>query len=304
METRIVKKFRSAYRRKRKCRGNQYTKSKTPSIQSVEHVDERTADRPEPQAEIRISPTQNVSASAKKVPTRHVDAQDEKGRLYENKPSGFRFMDMQIFCELTSVLACPECYHAGISVSEVNNKRYGNASFLKLQCNNCDWKFVCYTSRKAGRAFEVNRRIVYAFRAIGRGRCGAAKLCGLMNMPPPLQNKAYNGNELCLKSAAKRVAEETMAQAAEEIHSVVGTDTLAEAHISAYGTWQRRGHSSLHGVVSILSMETGTVLDTEVLTQFCKQCSFYESDTKNSLAYDVWRAEHASKCNATFKVQC
>ena len=140
-------------------------------------------------------------------------------------------MDMQIFCEITSVLACPECYHAGISVSEVNNKRYGSASFLKLQCNSSDWKFVCYTSRKAGRAFEVNRRIVYAFRAIGRGRYGAAKFCGLMNMPPPLQNKAYKGHDLCLKSAANRVAEETMAQAAEEIHSVVGTDTLAEVHM-------------------------------------------------------------------------
>ena len=92
-----------------------------------------------------------------------------------------------------------------------------------------------------------------------------------------------------------------MAQAAEEIHSVFGIDTLLEAHMSTDGTWQRRGYSSLHGVASILSMETGKVLDTEGLTQFCKQCSLHESDTKNSLAYDVWRAEHASKCNTNVK---
>ena len=89
MQTKSVKKFRSADRKKRKFRGNQYTKSKTPAIQSVEGVDKRTADRPESQAEIRNSPTQNLSASAKKIPTSHVAAQDEKGRPCENKPSGF-----------------------------------------------------------------------------------------------------------------------------------------------------------------------------------------------------------------------
>ena len=45
-----------------------------------------------------------MSASAKKIPTRHVAAQGEKGRPYKNKPIGFRFKDMQIFCDITSVL--------------------------------------------------------------------------------------------------------------------------------------------------------------------------------------------------------
>ena len=122
-----------------------------------------------------------------------------------------------------------------------------------------------------------------------------------MNMPPPLQSKSYKLQESHLHSAARKVATESMTQAAAEIHSTVGDQTLAEAHISADGTWQKRGYSSLHGITNIVSMVTGKVLDTEILTQFCKQCSLYNNDVKNSLTFDLWRAEHSAKCTANFK---
>ena len=124
------------------------------------------------------------------------------------------------------------------------------------------WKFVFYTSKKAGRAFEVNKRILYAFRATGKSRSGATKFYGLMNIPPPLQNKSYKLQESHLDSAARKVSTESMTQAAAEIHSTVGDQTLTEAHISAVGTWQKRGYLSLNGITNILSMVTGKVLDT------------------------------------------
>ena len=305
MDSKNVKKVRSGYRKKRRFRGNQFTDRKSNSIKPAEDVIEDLAIRPTicttgSLDESTVS--ESRSASAKKLtPILNMANRTQTGKPYESKPSGFRLFDMQIFCDITSLLPCPECFCAELSLYEVNNKRYGNASFLKLKCNNCDWKYVFYTSRKAGRAFEVNRRIVYAFRAIGKGRSGATKFCGLMNMPPPLQSKAYKVQELHLNSAASKVAKESMTQAAAEIHFAVGAETLAEAPISADGTWQKRGHSSLHGITNIISMETGKVLDTEILTQFCKQCTLHENSVKLSLSYDIWRAEHSSKCTANFK---
>ena len=41
--------------------------------------------------------------------------------------------------------------------------------------------------------------------------------------------------------------------------------------MSCDDTWQRRGHSSLHGCIT-LSIDTGKCLDVEVLTKVCHGC--------------------------------
>ena len=74
---------------------------------------------------------------------------------------------------------------------------------------------------------------------------------------------------------------------------------MAETSVSGDGTWHKRGYSSLHGIVNVISMETGTVLDTEVLTQFCKQCSLHEKDRPDEIKYCQWRAEHEPKAPCT-----
>ena len=44
---------------------------------------------------------------------------------------------------------------------------------------------------KQGKSIEVNRRLVYSMRSLGKGHSGAKKFCTLMNMPPPLVKCAY-----------------------------------------------------------------------------------------------------------------
>ncbi|GFU37254.1 uncharacterized protein NPIL_436341 [Nephila pilipes] len=38
------------------------------------------------------------------------------------------------------------------------------------------------------------------------------------------------------------------------------------------GSWQKRGHTSLNGVVSATCLETGKVLDFECLSKYCFKC--------------------------------
>ncbi|GBN08363.1 hypothetical protein AVEN_55587-1 [Araneus ventricosus] len=38
-------------------------------------------------------------------------------------------------------------------------------------------------------------------------------------------------------------------------------------------TWQKRGYSSLNGCVSCISVDTGKVLDIEIMTNFCRMCN-------------------------------
>lgn len=58
--------------------------------------------------------------------------------------------------------------------------------------------------------------------------------------------------------------------------------------VSLDGTWQKRGHTSLNGIVSAASMDNGKIVDLAI---FSKHCNCPES-TKNI---------HTDKCAANYK---
>ena len=55
-----------------------------------------------------------------------------------------------------------------------------------------------------------------------------------------------------------------------------GPDTgdVVDAAVSFDGTWAKRGFTSLTGVVFVVSVDTGEVLDYHVLSKACQKCSF------------------------------
>ena len=60
------------------------------------------------------------------------------------------------------------------------------------------------------------------------------------------------------------------------------------ASVSVDGTWQKRyGHSSLLGVVFVLAVETGEVLDLEVNLNICFECRSKGNWNKDSQRYKV-----------------
>lgn len=74
-----------------------------------------------------------------------------------------------------------------------------------------------------------------------------------------------------MKESAIAVAEESMIRATEE--AVQFNDGHKRDLEVAYdGTWQKRGFKSKNGVCSLTSLDTGKVLDVEVLTKFCSGC--------------------------------
>lgn len=56
-----------------------------------------------------------------------------------------------------------------------------------------------------------------------------------------------------------------MTEAAEEIRK--DSDAPVKCGVSVDGTWQRRGFSSLNGCVTAVSIDTGKILDLEVMSQ-------------------------------------
>ena len=72
---------------------------------------------------------------------------------------------------------------------------------------------------------------------------------------------------------------------------------IANVDVSVDGTWQRRGHNSKTGVVFIISILTGEVLDYEVKTLFCHECVAHKSDDKTTLRYQQWVKNHVCDIN-------
>ena len=80
-----------------------------------------------------------------------------------------------------------------------------------------------------------------------------------------------------LKNATQKVVENTMKDAAKEIRykENVPEDGVVDAGVSCDGSWQRRGFSSLNGVVTAISIDTGKILDTKPSSRTCKVCRLH-----------------------------
>ena len=67
--------------------------------------------------------------------------------------------------------------------------------------------------------------------------------------------------------------------------------------VSCNGSWQKRGCSSLNGVVTV-SMDNGKILDIEPMTRTCKSYLLHEKlQTSDPKSFKEWKLTHACKIN-------
>ena len=215
--------------------------------------------------------------------------------------SGYRIVDMISLASVFELVCCKECLEQSVTLQELSFRRKGCASCLQLFCSSCGWNESFYTSRKEKKFFDVNGRLVYGMRAIGRGASAAKRFCAVMNMPPPPAPNAYSRHNKALMEATKKVAGESMQAAASEVRHLKGSnDDIVNCGVSCDGTWQRRGHSSINGCVTVLSMDTGKCLDVEVLSKVCHACKKHDNQ-EDCMDKRLWQADHQGKCKANYR---
>ena len=115
----------------------------------------------------------------------------------------------------------------------------------------------------------------------GHGLKDCETLCAILNRPKPMTPNTYSNHEKALHVAAADIAKQSMHRAVRELRSVVteneqiNAQTALEVEVSCDGLWYRRGHSSLYGLVAVISAETGKVLDYTMKSRF--QCQLREA---------------------------
>lgn len=174
------------------------------------------------------------------------------------------------------VATCKKCGNRTLRLEESFEKRSGLASVIAATCDSCGDSSSFCTSNKVGSAHEVNLRFAYALRSIGKGRQSGAVLCALMNMPPPSARiKSYNKKIL---EATRKTAEESTQAAAAEVRKDAADEGIA---LTVDSTWMKRGHSSLFGIVTVISADTGKALDCETESKFCILCAKSQHNEEN-----------------------
>ena len=89
-----------------------------------------------------------------------------------------------------------------------------------------------------------------------------------MDFPPPT-NKFDRYNEVLCRSL-EQVAEGSMMNAAKETRTM---EESSDITVAVDGSWQKRGHTSLHGVVTATSLVSGKVLDVVTYSKYCTRCN-------------------------------
>lgn len=82
------------------------------------------------------------------------------------------------------------------------------------------------------------------------------------------------------------VAQDSMTTAVQE--ACDQNDSSRDISISLDGSWQKKGYVSLNGIMTAASMDTGKIVDIEVMSKYCR-CP---SRLKN---------QHIENCKANFE---
>ena len=146
----------------------------------------------------------------------------------------------------------------------------------------------------------------------GMGPYSFNNFCESLEMPG-LHQKTFNNIAKRLYSQNERLADQVFSTAVtfvrrEQIRQYaldVGEEDIIDISVSFDGSWLTRGHKSLIGIVCVIDVLTGLILDGHVCSLHCHICAqsgaFVKRETPHS--YERWRQEHiaSGECTINFE---
>ena len=236
------------------------------------------------------------------------DADRESSETALNDDPCYLIVDTELLKLFLSQLVLCKLCQGNVNIIHEVDKKQGFANYITVKClsDTCDWSNTLCTSKtvktpKGRPPFDINLRSVIAFREIGKGLTAMKKYCGFMNMPNTMNKTAYKKLYKNCRDTYVKVATTSMQNAAAEIrHKELGEtfteDSIADFTISTDGAWQRRGHASLNGIITVVSIDNAKCIDYVVLTKKCKQCQWWGT-RKDNIEYSAFVAEHDCPIN-------
>lgn len=265
-------KLRGKRPKKRKFHGNQHSKASVCKKTKAADYDENTTDTARGEKD-NVVPSSSGDAtptrSARKVSQGREAYFDLENEQRENDggdefnlgcditdidQTGSRIFDMDILnMNISSSVVCRYCKQS-VRLLEVKRKGLGSHFAFHCESETCDRQTSfpnCAVSQvKNLENYSINRRALLAMRCIGNDRAELRTFCGVMDLPPPVQDSTYSMINKTVQAAAVTVQEDSMRRAAEEEYTQaepIPDEVLRNIDVSSDGTWMTPGHSSKIG---------------------------------------------------------
>ncbi|GFU43961.1 uncharacterized protein TNCV_1079601 [Trichonephila clavipes] len=98
-----------------------------------------------------------------------------------------------------------------------------------------------------------------------------------------------------------RISREHVRQTNLYSHPDLGQNNIIDITVSYDGTWHKRGHTSLYGIGIVIDIMTSLVVDFEVLSKYCHECSMAEQYlVEASPEFQIRKSGHPEKCQKNF----
>ena len=194
-------------------------------------------------------------------------------------------------------------FSGGLTVIDEGTHR-GLCSTLSFMCTKCGKKSSMNISKSitsTGICYDVNRGAAYAMSEERKGRQALVDFCSTLGMPPPsyesswaLHNNAIYETSVELMHKECKDAGNRLRQQLRNDDPAITDTSLLDVTVSYDGTWHHQGFQSSHGVGVAMSVDTGEVLDTVVLSKICVTCEKNRS-TKTGEEFQTWYVDQQSK---------
>ncbi|XP_011859766.1 PREDICTED: uncharacterized protein LOC105557195 [Vollenhovia emeryi] len=231
----------------------------------------------------------STSQSAKKLKT----GQDIDVTVCAN--FGYRILNFAtVFSAISNVVKCKKC-NGDVEFMESSIRGLGFK--LVISCNSCEPTSVDSSPLINNKAYDINKRIVFAFRLLGIGLRGIEKFCGIMDLPKMIYHSFYDTVIENICTAAESVCNVSMENAVKEEQKL--TTEMGKGPgltVSGDGTWRKRGFSSHYGVSTIIGHYSGKVIDLIIKSSYCKACEYW-SKTLGTVEYELWKENHEEECS-------
>ncbi|KAK3703836.1 hypothetical protein QZH41_012449, partial [Actinostola sp. cb2023] len=257
-----------------------------------------------------------TSASHSKIAKKELT--EEKETHKDKEESWQKICGRTVVCgdqlrdKLEESVCCRFC-NEDVEILENIASKQGLGSTWIINCTNseCSSHFTnsAFHTTEKDRGFEINKAFVLGMRTVGKGHSAASKVCSFLGVKQI--NKQYwteHANKIA--DEAKVVLEEELTMAALEVKEnklLLGeldcqmeTDSVVDAGITIDGSWGSRGWSANDGIVAVISVDTGKVLDVVHMNSLCPECK--KMDQRRSegeitrLEYLKWFTAHDPKC--------
>lgn len=153
--------------------------------------------------------------------------------------------------------------------------------------------------------------LTYAAMMCGFAYSGVEKLCGLLSIRH-FARKTYLRYATLItektvenvREVLKKSREAVFRYYSEELDRQPDESGVLDVDASFDGTWHKRGHCSLFGVGAVIEINTGLIIDYEVVGKMCSVCNYHESQHKKKQISDenfqTWKESHALTCQVNY----